>query len=160
MKELIQTQKDSNEIIPQFGEPFKKYKNRVGVYVVIFNSNNEVLVVNTKRGPYLPGGGVDLGESFIEALKREVVEETGFTLSEIYQLTKANQFAIHPIAGPVNKIATFYIGIIDEAVVRYSVETRDHEVLWMKIEDFFNCKTDEFHQYAVRKALEEKTSRG
>ncbi|MEK7588606.1 MAG: NUDIX domain-containing protein [Patescibacteria group bacterium] len=142
--------------IPQFGEPLKEYIDRPGVYAVIFNSNNEVLTVVTERGPYLPGGGVDPKESSIEALKREVFEETGFTLSNANELTRANQFAMHPIAGPVNKIATFYIGVIDSTIERYSIETRDNEASWMKVEDFLNSNTDEFHQYAVRKALENK----
>lgn len=146
----------SQGAILQFGEPFEFYKDRPGAYVVIFNSNNQVLTVATERGPYLPGGGIDPGESEIEALKREVFEETGFTLSEPHYLTKANQFAMHPRAGAVNKLATFYIGVIDQNIERYSPETRDNEASWMKIEDYLNCKTDEFHQYAVRKAIESK----
>ena len=154
MKRLKYTQGDSNNIVPQFGKPFETYTDRLGVYVIIFNAFNEVLTVATERGPYLPGGGVDREEGITEALRREVFEETGYSLKEVRGFAKANQFAIHPTAGPVNKLGVFYLGTIDQDIPQYSAETRNHTSFWMKVEDFLSCETDEFHQYAVRRAVE------
>jgi 8-oxo-dGTP pyrophosphatase MutT (NUDIX family) len=37
----------------------------------------------------VPGGGVDEGESFIEAARREILEETGYRLAEIQLVFRA-----------------------------------------------------------------------
>lgn len=54
----------------------------VGVRVLILNENDEVLLVRHSyvNGWYLPGGGVDHGETIFDAALREVVEETSLVL--------------------------------------------------------------------------------
>jgi ADP-ribose pyrophosphatase len=47
----------------------------------------------------LPAGGVDMGETEIEAAKREVLEETGYT-SETHQLI----YSYYPMNGSANKL--------------------------------------------------------
>jgi 8-oxo-dGTP pyrophosphatase MutT (NUDIX family) len=49
----------------------------LGVRAVVLDDKNRVFLVKHSyvAGWYLPGGGVEVGESFIEALKRELIEE-------------------------------------------------------------------------------------
>ena len=49
---------------------------RVSVKAVILNKRSEVLVVHEGEDWTLPGGGLDHGEEALEALKRELYEET------------------------------------------------------------------------------------
>ena len=53
---------------------------RTGVGVIVLNSNNKVFVGKRKDNPVdkwqMPQGGVDPGETFLEAMKRELLEET------------------------------------------------------------------------------------
>ena len=60
-------------------------KKHFGVYAVCFE-NGKLLCIEKTRGPYqhrydLPGGSQQLGEGLTETLIREVMEETGYTLS-------------------------------------------------------------------------------
>ena len=61
----------------------KKYQNlplRLGVGIVVLNEKNEVFVGkridNPKNFWQMPQGGVDIGEKFYDAAKRELKEET------------------------------------------------------------------------------------
>jgi ADP-ribose pyrophosphatase YjhB (NUDIX family) len=57
---------------------------RVGARAVLKVDDAYCLIYNTHWDLYtLPGGGVEPGESYEDALKREVLEETGFTVKNI-----------------------------------------------------------------------------
>ena len=48
---------------------------------IVINDNDEILMVNTHRGGWVfPGGQVEVGENVIDAVKREVMEETGIDI--------------------------------------------------------------------------------
>ena len=53
---------------------------RVGVGIIILNNNNQVFVGKRKDNPnnhwQMPQGGVEYGEKFVVAMKRELLEET------------------------------------------------------------------------------------
>ena len=59
----------------------KKLPMRNGVGIIVLNNYNEVFVGKRKDNPIdkwqMPQGGVDEGESPINAMKRELFEETG-----------------------------------------------------------------------------------
>jgi len=60
---------------------------RTGVGVIVLNPNNKVFVGKRKDNPIdkwqMPQGGVDPGETFLEAMKRELKEETGISNIEV-----------------------------------------------------------------------------
>ena len=58
------------------------------VRLILFDQHGHILVLkrsaSSKTNPSkweLPGGKIDAGEAFDEALKREILEETGFTVA-------------------------------------------------------------------------------
>ena len=53
---------------------------RQGVGIIVLNQNNQVFVAKRKDNPIdkwqMPQGGVDKGEDYLSAMKRELLEET------------------------------------------------------------------------------------
>ena len=53
---------------------------RKGVGIIVLNKNNHVFVGKRKDNPtdkwQMPQGGIDAGENYIDAMKRELIEET------------------------------------------------------------------------------------
>jgi len=62
-------------------ESGKNYLERAGAYGFIINKDGLLATVQTKTGYFLPGGGIEAGESEEECLKRECLEEIGMEIS-------------------------------------------------------------------------------
>ncbi|MDC2986719.1 RNA pyrophosphohydrolase [Candidatus Pelagibacter bacterium] len=58
----------------------QKLPFRIGVGIIVLNNKNQVFVGKRKDNPgnnwQMPQGGIDKGEDFISAMKRELIEET------------------------------------------------------------------------------------
>ena len=58
----------------------QKLPFRIGVGIIVLNNKNQVFVGKRKDNPgnnwQMPQGGIDEGEDFISAMKRELMEET------------------------------------------------------------------------------------
>lgn len=106
-------------------------KNHFGVYGICYEKG-KLLCIEKTRGPYqhrfdLPGGSQEAGEGLTETLKREVLEETGYTLSRssnprIYDVMvqeEGQDFAVH-------HIMAFYDIVLD---LERSQKSLPHEVL-------------------------------
>ena len=69
-----------------FDSPKEKTgKIRFDVRILLLNDKNEICVIKSRKHGFLqmPGGGIEDGESIIEALERETEEETGWLISDI-----------------------------------------------------------------------------
>lgn len=66
---------------------------RPSAILVTRDDRGRVLLVRQHGGPFkgswlLPGGGVEAGESFEDALRREVREETGLALGDVAEIAR------------------------------------------------------------------------
>jgi len=77
-----------------FGEisPGLKYIDRPAAYAVILGDEGRVAVVRGKRGWFLPGGGIDPGETPEETILREAREEIAREVSLGELLGEATQY--------------------------------------------------------------------
>ncbi|WP_209426267.1 NUDIX hydrolase [Pararhodobacter sp. SW119] len=88
-------------MIPRYGEPpetGRRYRRRHGVYGVLWRDGRILLTHQTEPHPefQLPGGGIDPGESPLQALHREVREETGWRIAPQRRLGAFRRFTYMP----------------------------------------------------------------
>ncbi|MBP2622710.1 NUDIX hydrolase [Streptococcus oricebi] len=81
---------------PTFGQkvPGADYKSRYGVYAVIPDPQHEkIILVQAPNGAwFLPGGEIEAGENHLEALRRELIEELGFTAQIGHYYGQADEY--------------------------------------------------------------------
>ena len=77
----------------------KKLPMRTGVGIIVLNTKDKVFVGKRKDNPgdkwQMPQGGVDAGEDYITAMKRELIEETSISsIKIIKELEKIYQYEL------------------------------------------------------------------
>jgi 8-oxo-dGTP diphosphatase len=85
----------------RIGEPVNPnvtYKRRPGAYAILLRNERVLLTHQAEPVPefQLPGGGIDPGEHPIPALHREVMEETGWRISDIRKLGVYRRYTYMP----------------------------------------------------------------
>ena len=88
-------------MIRRFGQqpdPRRKYTVRPGAYAILPRERSLLLTFQSQPEPeyQLPGGGIDHGESAIQALHREVFEETGWRIGVPKRLGAFRRFTYMP----------------------------------------------------------------
>jgi len=88
-------------MIRRFGEPRvagQRYTRRHGAYAIILSG--DAVLLTHQAWPddewQLPGGGIDPGETAPQALRREVLEETGWRVRPLRRLGAFRRFCYMP----------------------------------------------------------------
>ena len=122
-------------------------KKHFGVYGICFE-NGKLLCIEKTRGPYqyrfdLPGGSQEPGEGLTETLKREVLEETGYTLSrysnprmyDVMVQEEGKDFSVH-------HIMAFYDIVLDfehsQSLIAHEVYDGSNDsanAIWLNLEE-------------------------
>jgi len=111
-------------------EADKSYMKRVGAYAIIEDEKKLIAIVKTNTGYFLPGGGLEDGESLEECLKRECLEEIGAKIFNLNNFAKGSCFFY---STTVNKymegFGYFFTGNIEK---EFEAKTEpDHELIWL-----------------------------
>ena len=88
----------------------QKLPLRTGVGIIVLNKQNKMFVGKRKDNPgdkwQMPQGGVDIGEDFVTAMKRELMEETGIkNIKIIKEIEKIYQYEL-----PQNLVGVIWKG--------------------------------------------------
>ncbi|EDM72490.1 NUDIX hydrolase [Roseobacter sp. AzwK-3b] len=129
---------ESPRMTPRFGTPpvrHQAYRPRPGVYAILPSDAGLLLTFQEAPEPelQLPGGGIDPGESPLQALHREVREETGWKIADARRLGVYRRFAYMPEYDIwAEKICTIFVAT---PVLQLSEPTEPgHSVIWASAE--------------------------
>ena len=130
----------------------KSYIERPGAYGIVINDLGELGVLRVKGEYFLPGGGLDQGESSEEALKRECLEEAGWQIEIVRGVGQAAEYDFSQAANQyLNLVGDFYvIKVISQ--LRAGTEA-DHDLVWLKPEEVFLKMPRQSQIHMVRQVL-------
>ena len=91
----------------------KKYDFRETCFGICVK-NGKMLLVKKKEQYSFIGGGVEMGETHEECLRREFIEESGYELKEVKPFTTIDCFWLAAGKWPLESLANFYIVQVGE----------------------------------------------
>ena len=141
----------------RFGEAVqvgRRYRARPGIYAIL--PKGQSLLITHQAAPVpefqLPGGGIDPGEHPLQALHREVFEETGWSIASPRKLGAYRRFTYMPdydlwaekichvyVAHPIRPIAApaeqGHTAVLTDARIAQNLLAREGDLCFLK--DFF-----------------------
>jgi 8-oxo-dGTP diphosphatase len=106
-----------------------EYLDREGVYLIPCR-NTQVGVVQTPKGYFFLGGGLENGESHLDCIERECIEEVGCSPCVEGRLCSAEAYIKHPTIGYFHPIQTYYFGtLLDRDSIPIE---KDHILCWIE----------------------------
>ena len=131
------------------------YKKRPGAYAIIIKKDDDKIgIVIAKKDYFYLGGGIEKGETKLEALKRELIEESGYTIKNIKEFEEVGSYIFDEDKGYFEVIASVYIAEFDKKVTE-PIE-KDHTVLWVKPEEYVSKMFREWQRYIMKRFIEER----
>lgn len=137
----------SNHIEARDWEAFERVNCDGVIGIVPFTDNDEVILIRQFRPPLngfvieLPAGLVDKGESFEQAVRRELIEETGYEAGDVQFLTEGPMSS-----GASSEILSVYVATgLRYVGIGQRDETEDIEVIPVLFNDV-TAKLDELRQ--------------
>jgi 8-oxo-dGTP diphosphatase len=151
---LITIDKNAGRAFVLLGENVEICRNgrndRIGAYIIPVKGN-EVGVVETPKGYFLLGGGLDANETDFQCIKRECLEESGYEVEIGEKVGSAETYMLHPTIGYFHPIQSYYVGkLLDK--VKEPVEP-DHVFKFVKFEDIENKMYLEMQRWAIEQAM-------
>ena len=132
-----------------------EYRKRPGAYAIIVNKDNDKIGIVTDGEDYFYlGGGIENGETKLEALKREMIEEAGYSIKNIREFEEVGSHIFAEDKGYLEIIASVYIAEFDKKIAK-PIE-KDHKVLWVTPEEYVSKMFREWQRYIMERFIERR----
>lgn len=137
---------------PNFGEAPAglPIQERPGAYALILDESSRLAVLQLPEGWYLPGGGLEAGESLKDCLLREVREETGQKVHILWYLGKSGQYLANA-QRVLYKVGSFFVCELQDATFEpeAKIET-DHDLHWLPLKTALTQLKHAYQVWAVQ----------
>ena len=133
-----------------FGVPADAGVNvvRPSAYGVIEDERGRLAVARTPEGLFLPGGGIEDGETPALAVRREAFEECGLVVRAGGWAIRAVQFAWSASEKTYFEKRCTFLDAVVEAREPSGTEP-DHELVWVSLEEAPRLLSHESHGWAI-----------
>jgi 8-oxo-dGTP diphosphatase len=120
--------------IPEFGERIegRTYLPRPGAYALITDSREHVGVILSRGAYFLPGGGIEEGETAEDALLRELREELGWNARILARIGEAVQYLVAEGEGRFIIQGTFFRACL---LAKIGKGEPDCRLEWLSVSD-------------------------
>jgi len=120
---------------------------RPSAYVILRDDGRRIAVVRAERGWFLPGGGIEPGETPEEAAVRETREECGLEIEVGAAIGTATEI-VHAPAGHtgVDKLSSFFEALV--VGVTRDLEP-EHELSWLTLDQATARLAHASHRWAI-----------
>ena len=129
------------------------YTDRDGAYLIPMRTN-QIGVIQTPKGYFFLGGGLEKNESHTMCIERECLEETGYTVKIEQKLCSAEAYMEHEVLGHFHPMQTYYVGQLLENV-QMPIE-EDHTLVWIDYEQLKGKMYLEMQNWALEQCVEVK----
>ena len=121
---------------------------------VIIEAEDKIVLANAEDKYYIMlGGGIE-DDDYLEGLKREVIEEAGYTMKNIKLFDQIRSYINSSSKGYIEIIANFYIASFDEKVAE-PIEL-DHTLVYAELTEYQGRLHREFQNYILDNYIKSK----
>ena len=128
------------------------YKYRPSAYALVRNSDGDFAVARTPVACFLPGGGIDPGETPEETIGREAQEECGLVLKPLSRIGLAIEFAYSIENDAYYEKDSVFIEA--QVVGTAAASEPDHQLLWLNPSEAIAALSHGSHRWAVERSMQ------
>lgn len=130
------------------------------VGALILNPDGEVLLMRSHKWRDLyviPGGHIELGERMEDALRREILEETGLAIDEVEYL--GHQEFIYDEAFWKRRHFIFFDFVCKTRSMHVTLNDEAQEYAWVSLENALALPVEPYSRHTIEVYLQRETAR-
>lgn len=128
------------------------YRKRPGAYAIITRKeDNKIGIVTDGYDYFYLGGGIEENETKMDALNRELIEESGYTIKNIRKFDEVGSYIYADEKGYLEVLAYVYLAEFDTKITD-PIE-KDHKVLWVNPNDYTGKMCREWQEYILKEYI-------
>jgi nucleoside triphosphatase len=127
---------------------------------LIFNPEGKLFLMRSHKWRHMysvPGGHIELGENMVQALKREVKEETNLDIFDIELITHQEFIFDDQFWKKRHFIFFDYSCKTESKEVILNDEAQDY--IWVSLDEVFDLNLDKFTKTAIQRYIDEVQSK-